>query len=68
MRVIELARKLKLGEMYIHLLMRELSAKKGITFTKKGKAYDLTAKEVKVLVKEIERRKGTEYDLEEILA
>ena len=46
MKVIELARKLKVGEVYIHMVMRDLSAKKGMVFTKKGRRYDLTEAEV----------------------
>ena len=58
MKVIELARKLKVGEVYIHMVMRDLSAKKGMVFTKKGRRYDLTSEEVRLLLKEIMRRKG----------
>ena len=58
MKVIELARKLKVGEVYIHMVMRDLSAKKGMVFTKKGRRYDLTPEEVRLLLKEIMRRKG----------
>ena len=58
MKVIELARKLKIREIYIHSVMRDLSAKKGIKFTKKGNKYDLTLEEAQLLLKEIMRRKG----------
>jgi len=58
MKVIELARKLKVGEVYIHMVMRDLSAKKGMVFTKKGRRYDLTEAEVQEIWKEIQRRKG----------
>ena len=58
MKVIELAKKLKVGEIYIYMVMRDLSAKKGMVFTKKGRRYDLTSEEVRLLLKEIMRRKG----------
>jgi len=58
MKVIELAKKLKVGEIYIYMVMRDLSAKKGVVFTKKGRRYDLTSEEVRLLLKEIMRRKG----------
>ena len=58
MKVIELAKKLKVREIYIHSVMRDLSSKEGIEFTKKGKSYDLTDEQVQIIMKEIQRRKG----------
>ena len=57
MRVFELAQKLKVTETYIHSIIRALKATKGMNFTRKGWQYELTPKEVRAIVKEIERRK-----------
>lgn len=58
MRVFELAQKLKVTETYIHSIIRALKTKKGMNFTRRGWQYELTPKEVRTIIKEIERRKG----------
>ena len=63
MRVFELAQKLKVTESYIHSVMRSLKTKKGMKFTRRGWQYELTPKEVRAIVKEIERRKGGSIEI-----
>ena len=56
MRPFDLARKYGVNEILIYTIMRYLQTTQGITFTKRGRRYALTNREVAIIEEELHRR------------
>lgn len=62
MKPFDIAKRYRVNEVLVYMVIRYLEAKKGPSFTKRGHRYALTQEEVEVIERELHRRGYIPYD------
>ncbi len=62
MKPFDIAKRYRVNEVLVYMVIRYIKTKKGMNFTKRGHRYALTQEEVEVTERELHRRGYIPYD------